>query len=104
MLFEEPIMLGDILIHTETDEGEIFANFWCEGCHVYHRLQLNVAFKPSWSFNGNNKKPTFEPALKIKNAETKEVMCHLTIKDGKIKYYSDCKHELAGFMVNMVAA
>lgn len=97
-------MFGDLLIHTETDEGKIFANFWCDGCKCYHSIQLNVAFKPSFSFNGNDKKPTFDPAIRIKNAETKEVMCHFSIKDGKIKYYSDSKHELAGFIVNMERA
>ncbi len=92
-------MLGDVLLDVEEDDGKIWKVFYCEGCKSFHQFQLNIAFPVSWSFDGKNDCPSFSPSMLIKMDG--EIICHLQITDGMIKYFDDCKHEFAGLTIPM---
>lgn len=76
--------------------------FWCPGCEDMHSFTTDTTQKVVWSFNGDLDKPTFSPSLGVKDYD--EVAgkfrdgykCHLLLKDGVLRFLSDCKHPLAG--------
>lgn len=86
-----------------------YYSFYCPGCkheHVYTIQPDGI----SWQFNGNMDSPTFSPSLlntmMVKNEKTdaydvEKERCHLFVRDGKIVYCSDCKHELAGQTIEL---
>lgn len=45
-------------------------------------------------------KPTFSPSMGC-NMGT-ELQCHSFVRDGRIEYLSDCRHELAGQTIDML--
>jgi hypothetical protein len=86
--------------------------FWCPGCNRAHALNN------SWSFNGDLKKPTFNPSVKVTGTvpmtdeEYDKIMngekitpesftCHSFIRDGSIQFLNDCTHILAGKTVEV---
>lgn len=69
--------------------------FYCPGCKNYH------VFDSRWQFNGDLDKPTFSPSL-LCNPDHVERRCHSFVRGGKIEYLSDCHHELAGQIVEML--
>jgi len=62
----------------------------CAGCNAKHILPTGEPYHINWSFNGDLEKPSFSPSFKhtIGKAGSNEV-CHYTITDGVIHYYSD---------------
>lgn len=71
--------------------------FYCPGCKETHRFtcrEVRIPGVANWSFNGNMENPTFTPSLHYKSGE--KTMCHLFVKEGKIQFLNDCRHELAG--------
>lgn len=95
--------LGDLLLDSELDDGAIFKLIWCCGCQQYHGFQLNENLNPHWSWNGDNRKPTFKPGVLIKN-EKGQVVCHFEIKEGLITYFKDSKHIFSGMTITMFEA
>lgn len=77
------------------DNGEIGGYiFYCPGCKEDHLFTVNSSNpQHNWTFNGSEDSPTFSPSLLY---PSKEIRCHLFLRDGKIQYLSDCGHELAG--------
>lgn len=77
--------------------------FYCPGCKYHHHLQIERGSTnpngPIWKWNGDMEKPTFSPSLMV-NARTDQ-QCHLALRDGKISYFNDCMHELAGRTVEL---
>lgn len=76
-------------------------------CHMYWDVatQLPNCFwvrlaQPHWEWNGDLEKPTVHPS--ILNTKPDGSRNHVFITDGKIHYLSDCTHELAGRVVDMV--
>lgn len=66
--------------------------FYCPGCKCDHSFYVTDTNRcPAWTFNGDFKKPTFEPSLLYPDRR-----CHLYVRDGIIEFLSDCSHELAG--------
>ncbi len=59
---------------------------WCPGCG---RLHLPSA-AAGWQWNGDSERPTFTPVMR------QGLQCHYTLKDGVLRFFSDCAHELAG--------
>ena len=54
---------------------------------------------PVWKWNGDKRDPTFSPSILTRlpwGEESREVVNHVFIRDGKIEYLSDCSHEYAG--------
>lgn len=55
-----------------------------------------------WAFNGDLEAPTFSPSLKSENhVDPKQRCCHLNMTAGKIVFYADCTHDLAGQTVEI---
>jgi hypothetical protein len=87
------------------DEGEIVAyQFWCPACALInekHGLHVFTVKSPDgdpeqeWSFDGN---ASFEPSLSYENSPR----CHAHLRAGKLHFYDDCEHPLAGQVVEMV--
>lgn len=96
--------------------------FYCAGCDMQHVVHLTEPGYPSWSFNGDNEKPTFEPSILVswdqrskENRMARDLfkaqvgreptmdelpydvhnVCHSFVRDGMIQYLSDCTHRLA---------
>ena len=86
--------------------------FYCPACRCYH------SFDERWEFNGNVDKPTFSPSLLVRFRRPKgytndnpapmgydgpyeNMVCHSFVTDGRIRFLSDCTHELAGQTINM---
>jgi len=87
-----------------------YYSFYCPGCKHQHSYTINDD-GTGWYFNGNIDSPSFTPSLlnriKVKNETTgvydiEKERCHLVITDGKIVYYSDCQHELAGKIIELI--
>lgn len=77
---------------SKTGENELQRyGFFCPGCNCSH------SFNDSWQFNGDFNNPTISPSILV----TGEKRCHSFVKDGKIKFLSDCDHELKGQTVDL---
>lgn len=77
--------------------------FYCPGCKGAHSFNVHgdrSGDGPKWDFDGNLEKPTFTPSL-IVFYEPKVAKCHLFMRDGKIQFLGDCKHDLAGQTVEV---
>lgn len=84
----------------ETGESPDYL-FYCPGCKCDHGLWTSNKNGNNviWKFNGDLNKPTVTPSLLIKHG--KNIVCHLFIKEGMLKYLHDCSHELAGETIEM---
>ena len=94
------------------ESGGLKYAFYCPGCKELHSYIVKMDPKTAewrtknglnlveWSFNGDLERPTFNPSLLyIQTGDRKR--CHLFLHDGKIKYCSDCDHELAGKEIDL---
>ena len=62
----------------------------------------NPEYSPCcWTFNGDMERPTFSPSMLL-HANNVFVREHFFVRDGKIRYLSDCDHAMAGMTVDMV--
>jgi len=79
-----------------TDAGLL--SFQCPGCGARHAFR--IMFDPDlpeeqvWSWNGDMDGPTFDPALKAPG-------CHLRCVEGKLHFFVDSGHKLAGRLVDL---
>lgn len=70
---------------------------------MYHAYTVgDVASGPSWQWNGDMEKPTFNPSLLVRIGDDRQ--CHLFVRDGMIEFLGDCHHELKGKTVEMEEA
>lgn len=101
--------------------------FYCPGCKDWHSINVGSGTShPVWMFNYNMEYPTFRPSVLIRSgckasthksgddcwcnyeknygepAPFKCGVCHFYITDGKIEFLSDCTHEFAGRLVDMI--
>lgn len=92
--------IGVIRVGTRTDGTQVFS-FHCHGCKYTHAFLVGgpSGSQPRWTWNGSYEKPTFSPSLLYRGQD----QCHLFLTDGKIRYLSDCHHELAGKTVDIVS-
>lgn len=97
--------------------------FMCPGCKSEHRFIVKWGGtsgrdRPSWTFNGDMDKPTFNPSLLMQwqdfptdeeharimageKVPMKKHICHLFVRGGLIEFLSDSTHELAGKIVEI---
>jgi hypothetical protein len=92
--------------------------FYCKGCKCYHAISIEEDKHPTWSFNGDYEKPTFNPSILVQyrypkgytnenpapvgyDGEFVDNICHSFIVDGKIQYLSDCTHQFAGITLEL---
>jgi hypothetical protein len=82
----------------DPDGSPVGYMIFCPGCKCCHGIWVD---KPDpvngchWSFSGDLERPSFSPSLLISG------VCHSFIRDGRIEFLSDCKHELAGKTVDL---
>lgn len=76
-------------------------SFWCEGCDEVHTIT------DAWQFNGDFENPTINPSVLVTRPANPnagkgfeeyrtEKRCHSFIKNGKIEYLPDSKHDYFG--------
>lgn len=106
--FSENRLLG---IRTFDTYGSalVYYSFYCPGCERCHTVRVGEGQNiQGWTFDGNEDYPTFSPSIlvhDVKNAETDPtpLICHSFVKDGKIQFFNDCSHSLAGKTVDMIS-
>lgn len=74
---------------------------YCPACECGHGLAVGRKEGPSWTFNGDQKNPTFGPSLKVTTGMDGKDVCHSQITNGKIYYYPDSTHTMAGQTVDL---
>jgi hypothetical protein len=95
----------------ETSDGTTYT-FWCPGCSLIHTFNTNRpdGRHPCWVFDGNMEHPTFSPPLRIRGRLNHKGrypesgandMCHSFVVAGKIQFFGDCTHKLAGQTVDL---
>ena len=91
-------MSTDVVLSV-VDNPNLFI-FWCQGCGYCHHIDTSPGW---WTFNGDTVRPTVSPSLLVNKEQAGDhPRCHIFIRDGQIKYLSDCTHELAGQTVAMI--
>ena len=102
-------------------------SFFCPGCKNYHGIRVGDGPHPRWGWNGNAEKPTFSPSILVtgrdftaagqqaydewyeagcppldgRQFESRDIVCHSFVTDGRIQFLGDCTHELAGQTVDL---
>jgi len=82
--------------------GNIF--FECPGCGMPHGINCGGGHGPTWSWDNDINKPTFNPSVLVSYESGpmgKQNICHSFVRNGKIEFLSDCTHELAGRIVDI---
>lgn len=93
-------------------EHEILVTFQCPGCKSGHtfRVDADDQFKgPVWAWNNNLDRGTFSPSLLyrwdgLENGVEVKKVCHSFVTDGKIRFLSDCTHDLKDQTVDIPEA
>lgn len=78
--------------------GPIGWTHYCPGCESMHAIWVdrpNERTGALWKFNGDTVAPTFKPSVNITG------QCHYWITGGRIKFEPDCRHVLAGQIVDL---
>lgn len=89
----------------EDDRGNVL--FDCPGCGHLHSVATKTpnGMGAKWSWNGDTQKPTFSPSVLVRANYTSESrmddVCHSFVTNGRIRFLSDCTHELAGKEVDL---
>ncbi|MEE9408282.1 MAG: DUF6527 family protein [Polaribacter sp.] len=99
--------MKEVISIVKDEEGNEQALFICPGCGGGHAPYIKGTGVPVWGFNNDLVKPTFTPSILVKGhlGEVKGIdkygICHSFVTDGKIKFLTDCTHELAGKTVDI---
>lgn len=72
--------------------------YWCPGCNAAHQFNTNPSDDPqgrgrSWGWDGDGHRLTLDGEMRITGDGTS---CHHYVRGGRINYYADCTHHLAG--------
>jgi hypothetical protein len=80
--------------------------WYCPGCKYEHAVTINPeknSLGAGWNWNRNLYYPSFTPSVRCYSDYNARITgCHCFITNGKIQFLSDCQHELAGQIVDMV--
>jgi len=68
---------------------------YCPACKKPHFF-----FKDKWSFNGDVDAPTFTPSMLLHPSRFQK-RCHSFVEKGRIRYLTDCGHELRGQVIDL---
>lgn len=69
--------------------------FFCPACECGHWFGVEKPCNVIWNWNGDYIKPTVTPSILTGHIGINK-RCHSYITDGKIKFLSDCWHDLKG--------
>jgi hypothetical protein len=81
----------------------------CEASEATH-VMLNmpgpiptriIPVQQRWTWNGDTEKPTLKPSILSRCPPICEC-CHTFVTDGKAHFLSDCSHELAGQVLDLL--
>lgn len=100
--------------------------FKCPGCNTTHAINVGGGPGPSWGYNGDPDKPSFQPSVLVRGIRTdltpeEEALydavfdgtskvlddprfasvCHSFVTCGRIQFLNDCTHALAGQTVDL---
>lgn len=77
--------------------------FECPGCRYFHQVALNHPNQRGarWQFDGDLSFPTITPSIVTNPDAIDGPRCHATVTKGKIHFYPDSQHELAGQTVDL---
>lgn len=102
--------------------------FECPGCKTSHGIRVGhqISGGNVWGWNGDMVKPTFSPSILVCTTaftekgeqeykawaeagypngrgpfESKPVICHSFVREGRIQFLHDCTHGLAGLTVDL---
>ncbi len=84
------------IIKVPVSENEYQLQFMCPACKVSH------AINNTWEFNGDYELPSLSPSILVEgykfdeNKNSVHFRCHTWMTKGKLKFFSDCSHEMAG--------
>ena len=75
-------------------------SWYCPACKEMHVLPLDQG----WKFNGDLIRPTFTPSFRhtfTKGHGCLQIteICHYTMTEGKVFYYTDCTHHTRGEVI-----
>jgi hypothetical protein len=84
--------MAKVKIVTIGNKGEYQWQIICPGCKWIHAMSPSIH-----KFNEDFEYPTFFPSLLQDNIPGKR--CHSYIESGKIRFLSDCDHELEGQII-----
>lgn len=82
-----------------------FVAFMCPGCERMHQIRVKGQGRPRWEWNGDADAPTFSPSVFVNRPGSWHTAtaptCHSFVEAGRIRFLSDCTHELAGQTVEL---
>lgn len=70
--------------------------FNCPGCRTIHSIDLN-----KFIWNGSDTSPTISPSIRVVKS-SHDVICHCSLKEGKLHFHNDSKHALSGQIVQLI--
>jgi len=70
----------------------------CPGPHPNRRILVGPG---GWTWNKKVNKPTLRPSILTEGGEA-HIRCHSYVTNGKIKFLTDCEHELAGQSLDLL--
>lgn len=98
--------MGKKLNAEHSQHEDAYYEFDCPGCDSIHSLPTKGP--RAWKFNGNIESPSFEPSILArrkmwvsKDEPAIELVCHSWVTDGRIQFFNDSTHALAGQTVEM---
>ena len=77
-------------------------SFLCPGCKRLHTVNIDIEQSPVWIFNNDYHNPTFSPSICVRQSNNNNYCCHSIVTDGKIQFFQDSTHELAGQTIDLV--
>lgn len=116
--------MGDLSKKLRRGEG-CRLSFYCPGCKSSHTIAVGQG---GWGWNGDADRPTFTPSVLVTGRdfspkgradyeawyaagcpksdaplafESVATSCHSFVTDGRIQFFSDCTHGLAGQTVDL---
>jgi len=73
------------------DPAKYQLHFFCPACQDTH------AVNQSWTFNEDYENPSLEPSIRVQGVnDNGPFECHTWMTKGRLKYFSDCTHNMAG--------
>lgn len=100
-------MTARIKPYFECDGGPLYGyTFTCPGCKDRHYIPTSPRSQCRWTFNGSVERPTFSPSILVNEVLWPDgsigfIRCHFFVRDGRIEFCSDSKHEMAGQTVEL---
>lgn len=80
-------------VAVRTHAGVEYVWYHCPGCRHLHSVPAE-----RWHWNRDTVHPTLSPSVRhffpARDGVPEETVCHYLIRDGRIEFRGDCRHEL----------